>query len=158
MNEIHFDEEQLKDTHSLVAALFAEDSSDPRSWNYKRKLIRPKIRWVQILIFTLLFALGALGIYWALILLSVPSAIAFWVCAISIFFTVLFLLKRILICLIQIYQFFAPATIRNKCRFEPSCSQYMILALQKYGLRKGLLMGIDRLKRCNTNDGGFDYP
>ena len=45
-----------------------------------------------------------------------------------------------------------------KCRFEPSCSQYMILSLQKYGLWKGLAKGIDRLKRCRAKDGGFDEP
>ncbi|MBR5314328.1 MAG: membrane protein insertion efficiency factor YidD [Clostridia bacterium] len=67
-------------------------------------------------------------------------------------------MKRILICLVQMYQRFAPDSIRKKCRFEPSCSQYMILSLKKYGLWKGLAKGIDRLKRCNTQDGGFDYP
>ncbi len=158
MNEIHFEEEQLKDTQSLAATLFAEDASDPRSWNYKRKLIRPQIRWGQILIFTLLVSLGIWGVYWVLIILSIPSAVAFGVCAVGVLATLLFLLKRILIFLIQVYQLLAPEAIRNKCRFEPSCSQYMILALQKFGLRKGLHMGIDRLKRCNANDGGFDYP
>jgi putative component of membrane protein insertase Oxa1/YidC/SpoIIIJ protein YidD len=34
----------------------------------------------------------------------------------------------------------------------------MILALQKYGLWKGLRKGIDRLRRCNIHNGGFDYP
>ena len=158
MSEIHFTEEQLKDPQALAAALFAEDESDPRSWNYKRQLVRPKIHWVRILLFFLLFALGISGIFAALTALAVPSGLAATVCSVAAIAVLLLFLKKILICLIQIYQRYAPAVIRNKCRFEPSCSQYMILALRKYGLRKGFCMGIDRIKRCNTNHGGFDYP
>ena len=158
MNEIHFDEEQLGDLQSLAAALFAEDASDPRSWNYKRRLVRPRIPWVRILAAILLTAAGACGIYFLLTAIRVPSAMAGWMCLLGVVAVVLFFLKRILICLVQIYQRFAPASIRNKCRFEPSCSEYMILALRKYGLRKGLAKGIDRLRRCNAKDGGFDYP
>ena len=66
--------------------------------------------------------------------------------------------KRAVICGVRIYQRFAPDSVRNKCRFEPSCSDYMILAIEKYGLVKGLRRGIGRLKRCNVNGGGFDMP
>lgn len=34
----------------------------------------------------------------------------------------------------------------------------MILAIEKYGLIKGLQKGICRLKRCNIDGGGFDFP
>jgi len=45
------------------------------------------------------------------------------------------------------------------CRFEPSCSAYMILAIEKYGSAKGLLKGIVRFFRCNPFFlGGEDYP
>lgn len=67
-------------------------------------------------------------------------------------------LKYILIFLIKLYQKIAPKSIRSKCRFEPSCSNYMLQCLEKYGLFKGLKKGINRLKRCNINDGGYDYP
>lgn len=67
-------------------------------------------------------------------------------------------LKYLLIFLIKIYQKIAPIKIRSKCRFEPSCSNYMLQALEKYGLIKGLTKGINRLKRCNINNGGYDYP
>ncbi|MDE7445926.1 MAG: membrane protein insertion efficiency factor YidD [Lachnospiraceae bacterium] len=71
---------------------------------------------------------------------------------------IIFSLKRILICLVRIYQRFAPSSLRMKCRFEPSCSQYMILALEKYGAFKGLKLGIKRLTRCKVGNGGYDYP
>jgi len=45
------------------------------------------------------------------------------------------------------------------CRFEPSCSTYMILAVEKYGGVKGFLKGIVRILRCNPFfKGGMDYP
>ena len=158
MKEIQFSEEQLADLQALGAALFSEDDSDPRSWNYRRQLVRPKIRWMRILIFGLLLVLGAGGIYHLLTMLSLSPTVAVWICIASILLVLLVFLKRILICFVRIYQRYAPASIRNKCRFEPSCSEYMILSLQKYGLWCGLKKGINRIKRCNADGGGFDYP
>ena len=66
--------------------------------------------------------------------------------------------KYIIIFLIKVYQKIAPISIRSKCRFEPSCSNYMLQCLEKYGLFIGLKKGINRLKRCNTDGGGYDYP
>nr|WP_242939936.1 membrane protein insertion efficiency factor YidD [Ruminococcus flavefaciens] len=59
---------------------------------------------------------------------------------------------------IRVYQRYAPDSIRLKCRFEPSCSEYMIQSIQKYGLIKGLVRGMKRLSRCNIDGGGYDYP
>lgn len=66
-------------------------------------------------------------------------------------------LKLILIWLIKIYQSKAKIETRLKCCFEPSCSEYAILALEKYGLIRGVLKAINRLKRCHP-PGGVDYP
>ena len=45
------------------------------------------------------------------------------------------------------------------CRFTPSCSQYTIEALRKYGLVRGLISGAGRIIRCNPfHPGGFDPP
>ncbi len=46
------------------------------------------------------------------------------------------------------------------CRFYPSCSEYAILALKKYGLIKGVKMSVNRILRCNpTNtDTCIDFP
>ena len=67
-------------------------------------------------------------------------------------------MKTILILIVKFYQKIAPQRIRQACRFEPSCSNYMILALKKYGVRKGLKMGVQRLRRCKYPHGGQDYP
>lgn len=42
------------------------------------------------------------------------------------------------------------------CRFTPTCSQYTIEALEKFGVRKGLALGIKRFLKCNPF-GGFGH-
>jgi len=45
----------------------------------------------------------------------------------------------------------------NACRFTPSCSQYTIEALEKYGAARGLVLGIKRFSKCHPWGGsGFD--
>jgi putative membrane protein insertion efficiency factor len=60
--------------------------------------------------------------------------------------------------MIRLYQRWAPARVRASCRFEPSCSNYMILAINKYGLVRGGCAGVGRLCRCRPPYGGIDYP
>lgn len=60
--------------------------------------------------------------------------------------------------LIKIYQKYAPKKLRASCRFEPTCSNYMLLALDKYGLFKGIYLGVIRLRKCRVPNGGYDYP
>jgi uncharacterized protein len=47
--------------------------------------------------------------------------------------------------------------VQRVCRFNPTCSNYTIQAIEKYGALKGLLKGIWRILRCNPwNKGGND--
>jgi len=49
------------------------------------------------------------------------------------------------------------AALGSQCRFEPSCSQYMIDAVQSRGALIGVILGLWRLVRCNPlNRGGYD--
>jgi putative membrane protein insertion efficiency factor len=65
-------------------------------------------------------------------------------------------LKNFLIFFIEIYQKisrFTPAV----CRFTPTCSEYMKLAILKYGILKGGWLGIKRIFRFHPgNPGGYD--
>lgn len=64
-------------------------------------------------------------------------------------------MRKILIFLVKLYQV-TPLHSHSMCRFTPTCSQYMIDALNKYGTIKGLKLGFKRLKRCRPG-GGFGY-
>lgn len=45
------------------------------------------------------------------------------------------------------------------CRFEPSCSEYLLQAVQKYGVVKGVVKGLGRILRCHPwSAGGYDPP
>lgn len=69
-----------------------------------------------------------------------------------------FLLKRLAIGTVLMYKAYAPLETRDKCRFEPTCSTYMIMAIQKYGLILGVAKGIKRITRCKPPNGGVDFP
>lgn len=65
-------------------------------------------------------------------------------------------MKRLLIGLIKFYQKL-PSPTHSACRFNPTCSQYTLEALEKYGIFKGLYLGVWRILRCNPfNKGGYD--
>lgn len=60
---------------------------------------------------------------------------------------------------VRLYQFFLSPIVGNQCRFRPTCSNYFIGAVQKYGVIRGSAKGIWRICRCNPfNRGGFDPP
>jgi putative membrane protein insertion efficiency factor len=64
-------------------------------------------------------------------------------------------ITEILIKLIRFYQIHRPFKTPT-CRFHPTCSEYMIQALEKYGLSKGLCKGVGRIFRCHPL-GKFGY-
>lgn len=64
----------------------------------------------------------------------------------------------VFIVIIKIYQFFISPLLGTCCRFNPSCSQYMIEALKKHGAMKGTLLGIKRLCKCHPFHSGGNDP
>ena len=65
--------------------------------------------------------------------------------------------KKAVIWLVHLYQNKASDETRLRCVMEPSCSVYMIMAVEKYGVIRGVYKGIRRLFRCG-NESGIDYP
>ena len=59
---------------------------------------------------------------------------------------------------VLLYKAFAPLKVRNRCRYQPTCSTYMIISIKKYGLILGILLGLKRIHNCHPPYGGFDYP
>lgn len=58
-------------------------------------------------------------------------------------------MKRILIALVKFYQKHISPARPACCRFIPTCSQYAVEALEKYGALKGSWLAIKRLSRCH---------
>ena len=67
-------------------------------------------------------------------------------------------MKMIMIYMIRFYQkYLSPLKVRTHCIYTPTCSQYAIEALEKYGALKGSLLAIWRILRCNPfSKGGYD--
>lgn len=127
---------------------------DPRSIDYKRIYNKVKINYKKLTFIMLNYIL-------LLIILLFYMKDKYDMFYLILFYTIIYIfinLKNIVLLSIKIYQRLAPISIREKCRFEPSCSNYMILSIEKYGLIKGAIKGYLRLRRCNVDNGGYDYP
>ncbi|MFN4227824.1 MAG: membrane protein insertion efficiency factor YidD [Candidatus Ratteibacteria bacterium] len=63
---------------------------------------------------------------------------------------------KLVIKLIRFYKILISPFLGNICRFYPSCSDFMIQAIEKKGF-KGIFIGIRRILRCHPfNKGGYD--
>lgn len=65
---------------------------------------------------------------------------------------------RAAVALIRVYQRVAPQSLRAACRFTPTCSEYTIGAILKYGALRGVTGGLRRILRCRPPFGGVDEP
>ena len=122
----------------------------------ENKLYRPKIKWfiamgntIALIVFPIAISIiikkhiknkNIFSLYWKIQ-----------------FIALLAFAKKIIIWVIRVYQAYAPSDLRLRCRYTPSCSEYAILALMKYGVVKGSYMTIKRLQRCKE-PGGIDFP
>jgi putative membrane protein insertion efficiency factor len=67
--------------------------------------------------------------------------------------------QLLLILPVRVYQVCISPLLPAVCRFQPSCSEYFILAVQKHGPLRGACKGVWRVCRCNPfSRGGFDPP
>ena len=66
-------------------------------------------------------------------------------------------MSRFLIGLIRFYKKRISIHTRASCRFIPTCSEYAVTALQRFGFLKGLRLATWRVLRCNPfGKGGYD--
>jgi putative membrane protein insertion efficiency factor len=67
------------------------------------------------------------------------------------------MLSQMVIGFVKLYQKTVSLLFPSTCRFYPSCSEYTIQAIEKYGIMPGGFMGIKRLLRCHPfHPGGYD--
>lgn len=143
-----------------------------------REIVRPRLgvsytiflSFAAMIITTLAISLlGFVLDFWGLVNIY-PDTIQmgkFGISSIFLFFVVSIItttflvafLRRMLIGTVFLYQRYAPEYIRRKCLYKPTCSEYTILALTKYGVIIGLYKAYIRIfKKCKGFTYRIEYP
>ena len=66
-------------------------------------------------------------------------------------------MQRIVIALLKGYKLLVSPLLPSACRYYPTCSEYMMEAVQRYGAARGIWLGVRRLSRCHPfHQGGYD--
>ncbi len=66
-------------------------------------------------------------------------------------------LKKLLLLIIRVYQIIISPFFPSACRFYPTCSQYAIDALTRYGIFYGFYLAVKRILKCHPfHPGGYD--
>ena len=125
-------------TQEMIAAYEAQWAKDPTTIYYKRKNDKPKLNLVRVVILLVLVLASSVGVAFLTKWLSGSTALSIILAVTFVVIVAFIRIKHIAIWLVMLYQNIAPLKLRNRCRFEPSCSQYMILSLQKYAFFKGV--------------------
>jgi len=124
----------------------------------KRELPRPKTNVINVACFFSLLLLVCFAV--SMIMKYFFEKIPFMLVFMFVFFLIIFiLLKKVIIGMVELYQHYMPEFLRRSCLCMPTCSEYMILAVEKYGALKGLRKGLYRLiHTCRGIDYKIDYP
>lgn len=155
-----------------------EEQTEAENYVLNRELIRPDTTYKKAVICSISYVLitfaFSCALYylldWLGIFLSLPESFKSFYCDHPFAFQLLFficiyvviglcLLRKAIIGIIHLYQHYAPEDVRRRCLFKPTCSEYAILAIKKYGVLIGLIKAYIRLfKKCRGNIYRIDYP
>ncbi len=60
---------------------------------------------------------------------------------------------------VRLYQRVISPVIPRRCKYHPSCSEYAVQSIRRFGILRGLVLAAWRLMRCNPwSHGGVDFP
>jgi uncharacterized protein len=65
--------------------------------------------------------------------------------------------RAVVLAPIIVYRRVLSPALPRRCKYEPTCSRYVVDAIREYGILRGLVLGVWRLLRCNPwSHGGYD--
>ena len=150
-----------------------EDESTPfiqeiaRAYSEDRVLYRPEITYKKFLIkwFSILIFAALIAVSFAFSISIIESWLHHPICgfltsaSISIAIELILILRHCTIDIIKLYQHYAPENVRRRCILMPSCSEFAIIAIRKYGLIFGSFLTLYRLNhRCKGTIHRIEYP
>ena len=66
-------------------------------------------------------------------------------------------MQTVVIRALMLYKRLVSPMLPSACRFAPTCSEYMMQAVDRYGVARGIWLGLRRISRCHPfHAGGFD--
>jgi putative membrane protein insertion efficiency factor len=66
-------------------------------------------------------------------------------------------MRELVLVSLRFYKQWISPLLPSACRFHPTCSEYMMHAVDKYGVIRGILLGLKRLSKCHPfHEGGYD--
>ena len=121
-------------------------------------LLRPKMSTIRIVSVYVLWLVPTIVTCVLLHYFSLSFLLSLMIVLFVIVLSTCLFAKRIVFSSVLLWQKYGPETMRRSCVFQPSCSNYMILAVEKYGVIRGVKKGVQRIKRCVYPNHGIDYP
>lgn len=132
------------------------DADSIRNYCRHHELNRPHINWLLVVSVIVAFE-TFLYVFLNRLSLSIGSFLLFA----EGFHVVTFIIfgRIILRLIVKIYQRYAPESLRRQCTCQPTCSEYALLALQKYTWPKALMLIVRRVAyTCQKPGYKIDYP
>jgi uncharacterized protein len=67
-------------------------------------------------------------------------------------------LRAVAVAPVRLYQRVVSPALPRRCKYHPTCSQYAVAAIRRYGILRGVVLAVWRLLRCNPwSHGGVDF-
>jgi putative membrane protein insertion efficiency factor len=155
---------KMKEFRIFADPEISTDELEAKNYVLAKEMFRPATNVLTAAGYSTLFISCALGLSLLLSFLlndsiAINTTLSFvFIFIVSIVTGVCFFMKPLLIGLVHLYQHYAPDELRRRCLFKPTCSEYTILALEKYGVLKGIGKCFDRFNRCHGIKYSIDYP
>ena len=126
-----------------------EEQEMVRQYVLERPLYRPPITYKKEILWILFIILVSIGV--SIMLHKLLCVLGFFLPKVVFYLSfyiieLLILLRPFAISIIKLYQHYAPEEIRRRCLLKPTCSEYAILAIKKYGTLIGTIKTWRRLK------------